>query len=128
VAEAGAASLVDDHVAGHGEQPGPRRAVRVGGDLGVAPRAQQGLLDDVLGAGAVAGQPQRVAPQRGGVFVVEHAHHGGLRIVHSPTSVYYTASAAVRFTQSVRILGPSSVTATVCSQCAAREPSVVTTV
>lgn len=29
---------------------------------------------------------------------------------------------------SVRIRGPSSVTATVCSQCAAREPSVVTTV
>ena len=28
----------------------------------------------------------------------------------------------------VKIRGPSSVTATVCSQCAAREPSVVTTV
>jgi anti-sigma regulatory factor (Ser/Thr protein kinase) len=33
-----------------------------------------------------------------------------------------------RTVQTVRMRGPSSVTATVCSQCAARDPSVVTTV
>src|ERR1700730_11473156 len=61
-----------------------------------------------------------------------------------PTSVFDTTLAVVRFITTravdgvrlfgqhayytVRIRGPSSVTATVCSQCAARDPSAVTTV
>src|SRR3954463_12674373 len=61
-----------------------------------------------------------------------------------PTSVLDTTLAVIRFITTravdgarlygedpyytVRIRGPSSVTATVCSQCAAREPSAVTTV
>src|SRR5215471_5435322 len=61
-----------------------------------------------------------------------------------PTSVLDTTSVVIRFINTravtsarsigkdpyytVRIRGPSSVTATVCSQCAAREPSAVTTV
>lgn len=93
MAESGASSLVDDEIAGDGEQPGPRGALHVVGDLGVTPGPQQRLLDDVLGAGLVTGEPQRVPPQRGRVLVVEHAHHRCLRIVHEHLHYEYVADA-----------------------------------
>jgi hypothetical protein len=48
----------------------------------VLPGAQQRFLHHILGAGPITGQPQGVAPQRGGVLVVEHPHRGGLRFFH----------------------------------------------
>ena len=68
-----AAVLVDDDPPGHGDEPGPQRALpRVAEPVRVAPGPQQRLLDDVLRALPVPrGEPQHERQQRAGVLGVQ---------------------------------------------------------
>ncbi len=89
--------VVDDEVAGHPEQPRPKRPVGV--QVLRAPAAQQRLLHHVLGPVSVtAQQPYHVGVQRPGLLVVERvqrAFPGALRprrTNHGPTHVRTTPS------------------------------------
>src|SRR6202158_2804765 len=82
IAKPRASPLVDDHIAGNGEEPGPCRPLAVVRHLGVLPCAEQRLLHDVLGTGLVTGKPHGIAPQRRGMLVVEPPHQRGLLIFH----------------------------------------------
>ena len=65
---------------------------------GWLPSAQQRLLHHILRSCLVPGKPQGIAPQCGGVLVVEHPHHGGLRIVH------YQPPSLIRGWRSIRFI------------------------
>ena len=98
--------LVDDDVAGDGEQPGPDRGPGPVEHGTVAPGAQQGLLRDVLGPGpVVAGQAQAVAPQRSGVLVVQLLHQCDFVVGHL-SSPHETGDRSRRF--SVAAHGPNA--------------------
>ena len=53
------------------------------GNFWVPPSPQQRLLHHILSSCLITGKPHGVAPQSCSVLVVEHPHHGGLRVVHS---------------------------------------------
>src|SRR5258708_7969601 len=65
------APLVDDDVSGHGIEPGPLRAALWIEYLWIAPGSQERLLYHVLCPASVAGQSQRIAPERVGVLLVQ---------------------------------------------------------
>src|SRR5260221_14183604 len=70
-APAGCGPLVDKDVSGHGIEPGPRRAILWIEYLWIAPGPQERLLYHVLCPASVAGQSQRIAPERAGVLLVQ---------------------------------------------------------
>src|SRR5713226_6537597 len=72
-APARCAPLVDNDVSGHGIEPGPLRAALWIEYLWIAPGSQERLLYHVLCPAAVAGQSQRIAPERAGVLRVQVA-------------------------------------------------------
>jgi hypothetical protein len=64
---------VGDDVAGHRQQPAAHRSPALDQTVGMLPRPEQGLLNDVLGRGAIAGQPSRIGQQALAVLFVERA-------------------------------------------------------
>src|ERR1700738_4363294 len=68
VATSCVATLIEDDIAGDGEQPCPRRPVSVVRDLRVLPSPPQRLRNHFFGAAPVTGQQQGTTPQCGSVL------------------------------------------------------------
>src|SRR5215469_6497364 len=74
-ARARCAQLVDHDVSGHGIEPGPLRAALWIEYLWIAPGSQERLLYHVLRPASVAGQSQRIIPERVGVLLLQLTQH-----------------------------------------------------
>src|SRR5258708_28982860 len=70
-APARCARVIDNDVPGHGIEPGRLRAALWIEYLWIAPGWQERLLYHVLCPASVAGQSQRIAPERAGVLLVQ---------------------------------------------------------
>src|SRR5260221_1495553 len=76
--------LVHNDVSGHGIEPGPLRAALWIEYLWIAPGSQERLLYHGLCPASVAGQAQRLAPERAGVLLVQLTQQVRVAAARSP--------------------------------------------